>query len=104
MTLLHHADAETAAAQFKKLLVRRDAAPRAANPIRRFREELRLTREEFARLNGVPVTTERSWERDINAFVPSGGRLTRLIELARRNEYPLYISEIWDYVELSRKT
>lgn len=101
-TLLHLIDAETRGGKIVKLASRPDAEPRHPNPVRRFREELRLTRDEFALLMAVPKDTLRAWERDVNAVVPSGSRTTRLIELARRNYYPLMLKELYDYCEKNR--
>jgi DNA-binding transcriptional regulator YiaG len=73
------------------------------NPVRRFREDLQLTREAFAALLHVPVETERAWEREGGAVMPKGSRALRLIDLARRNWYPLMLEDIWKYTEKSRR-
>lgn len=51
----------------------------------------------------VPVETERAWEQEDNAAMPKGSRAIRLIELARRNWYPLMIEDIWTYAERGKK-
>lgn len=75
---------------------RPDAAPAHPNAIRRFREELRLTREEFADLLEVKVETLRTWEALKGGSKPHGDIALRMIRLAQRNNYPLTINEIYD--------
>ena len=99
MSLEYHQDAKTKAGHLKQLLSRPDAAPRDPNPVRRFREELRLTREVFAELMGIPVETLRAWERHEHVVIPNGPRMERLVELARRNYYPLYIGDVVRFAE-----
>lgn len=98
----HYLDAATKEGRLKKPVKRPDQNPPHPNPIRAFREELRLEREEFGELMNVPVQTLRVWERTENAYVPRYGPLTRLIELARKNEYPLYWKDIMSYAESTR--
>ncbi len=103
MQLEHYADALTSKGRLRKPIQRRDSAPLHPNPIRRFREELRLTRQELAGLMAVPKETVRAWEHEVECFAPGHSRLMRLIELARRNEYPLYVRDIMAYAEKSRE-
>jgi DNA-binding transcriptional regulator YiaG len=68
------------------------------NPIRRFRNELGLTVPEFAELIGVPFETARSWERaSKKGFVPIHRTMMRMINIARKNKYPLLIADIYAY-------
>lgn len=74
--------------------VRPDANPPHHNVIRRFREELRMGRNEFADLLGVNVDTLRVWETD-GKSKPRAPAAMKIIEVAKRNEYPLDISDIF---------
>lgn len=78
---------------------RPDKKPLHPNPIRRFREELHLTRQEFAALLDVSLDTEKLWEKTVRPVMPRSQSALKLIDLARRNSYPLLLEEIWDYVE-----
>lgn len=75
---------------------RRHKRPLALNPIRRFREELQLTRAEFAELFHASEPTVKAWE-DMNAFVPRSEVLIHMVEVAREAKYPLLVQEIWDF-------
>lgn len=99
MEFIHHLDAETKKLKIKKLTERDDAAPRSANPIRRFREELRLTRRAFADLVQAPIETLRNWEALTDCVQPEDSTMRQLIAIARRNEYPLYYTEVIEFVE-----
>ncbi len=81
----------------KKPLVRPDSKAPHPNPVRAFREELRLNRDEFATLVGIKLETERAWEQERRPVMPTGPRLTKLLACARRNFYPLGLKEIEDY-------
>jgi DNA-binding transcriptional regulator YiaG len=80
---------------------RADSAPLNSNAVRRFREELRLNRKEFASLVGVSPATLRVWELRNNSR-PSGPTLLRLIDLAERNEYPLSVADVYADVEFDK--
>jgi len=103
MKVEHYADAQTMEGKIRKPIQRHDSATLDPNPVRRFREELRLTRDAFAELMGIPVETLRAWERHEKAVVPGQSRMNRLIECARRNHYPLLIMEIVRFSEGSKK-
>lgn len=78
---------------------RKHAKPLAKNPIRRFREELRMNRTEFSKLTGWPVETLRQYEREgPTVCQPGGKRMSELIQLARESRYPLSVVEIIAYV------
>lgn len=95
MELIYHADAKTRKIPgLKGPNLRPDAKAPNANPIRRFREEMRMTRDDFAEILHTNKETVRSWERDPGPVVPSGPRLNRLLALAQANKYPLYYHEI----------
>ena len=72
---------------------RPDAIPPHDNVIRRFREELRMDRPEFADLVGAKIDTLRVWEG--GSSKPRGPAALKIIEIAERNEYPLNISDIF---------
>jgi DNA-binding XRE family transcriptional regulator len=77
---------------------RPSAAKPSSNPIARFREELRLTVREFAKLVGVPFETARSWERaGPKGFMPVYRTTMRMIGIARKNKYPLLLAEIYEH-------
>ena len=94
MKVIHFLDAATLKRPMRKPVTRPDAAPRSPNPIRRFREEMRHTRDHFAEMIGVPMETLRSWERLDKPVVPTRPKLDELVNLARRNYYPLMVTEI----------
>ena len=85
------------------IMRRPDSAPLHDNPIRRFREELRLNRTEFAKVVGFPENTLRAYERDDYAICPGGKRMGQLIQLAKNNKYPLSIFEVYAHV-LTKKS
>lgn len=65
------------------------------NVIRRFREELRLDRREFASLLEVNVDTLRVWETQ-GKSKPRGSAALKIVEIADRNDYPMRIEEIFE--------
>jgi DNA-binding XRE family transcriptional regulator len=73
---------------------RPDAAPLHPNVIRRFREELRLNRQQFAQLLDEKIDTLRVWEGGTGAK-PRGEKAVKIVELANRNNYPLTITDIF---------
>lgn len=73
---------------------RRDAAPPHPNPIRRFREELRLNRQEFADLLEENVDTLRVWE-GTTGTKPRGEKAMKIVSLAELNDYPLTMDDIF---------
>jgi transcriptional regulator with XRE-family HTH domain len=82
---------------------RPDAAERHPNPIRRFREELRLERLKFGGLLNVGVSTLRAWERvDDTVCMPRGDALMAIIHLAKRNKYPITFNEMRRFVDEQR--
>jgi len=72
---------------------RPDANPPHENVIRRFREELRLGRPEFADLLDVKIDTLRVWETGKSN--PRGPVALRIVETANRNNYPLTVEDIY---------
>lgn len=74
--------------------VRTDSVPPHPNVIRRFREELRMGRKEFADLLDVNVDTLRVWETEGKSR-PRGPAALRIVEVAKRNDYPLDITDIF---------
>lgn len=79
---------------------RPDQEPRHPNPIRRFREELRLDRPAFAKLCEVSTSTVRAWERvDPTVCMPRPVSGLKLIKLAKRNKYPLTFNEMRRFVD-----
>jgi len=75
-----------------------DAAPLHENPVRRFREDLRLNRAQFSRVIGIQVDTIRSWEMTGSRNVlPRRASMTLLLKLARRNKYPLNYGMLYEY-------
>lgn len=70
-----------------------DQRPPHPNPIRRFRQALRLTREQFAELLDVSHETLRVWEK-LSPSVPRPDRMKKLLAVAERNHYPLTAQEI----------
>jgi len=79
-------------------VLRPDSGPLHDNPIRRFREELRLEREQFCRLlNNLPVATLRGWEEPFESrhyHAPRSHHIDQLVALAQRNRYPLFAETI----------
>ena len=73
---------------------RPDAAPLHPNVIRRFREELRLSRREFADLLRENVDTLRVWE-GMTGAKPRGEKAIKIVNLAQKNDYPLDMADIF---------
>lgn len=94
-------DAETLKLPMIPPAVRPDKKPLSDSPIRRFREELHLSREELGAQVGVSLETVKKWEAEFGSSCPGASTLLSLLKLARKNKYPLLVSEIWDY---ARKT
>ncbi len=78
---------------------RPDAKPLSDNAIRRFREELRMDRPEFADLIDANVDTLRVWEK--GSSKPRAQSAMRIIEIAERNYYPLTLADIFPVTEKS---
>lgn len=74
--------------------LRPDAKPPHDNVIRRFREELRMDRPEFADLLDVKIDTLRVWEAGKSR--PRGPAALKIIEVASRNDYPLTLEQIFE--------
>lgn len=72
---------------------RPDAIPPHTNVIRRFREELRMDRPEFADLLEVKIETLRVWEAGKSK--PRGPAAMKIVQVAERNDYPLTIEQIF---------
>lgn len=72
---------------------RPDATPPHQNVIRRFREELRMGRPEFADLIEANIDTLRVWEG--GKSMPRAPAALKIIEVASRNDYPLDITDIF---------
>jgi DNA-binding transcriptional regulator YiaG len=72
---------------------RPDATPPHQNVIRRFREELRMDRPDFADLIEAKIDTLRVWEAGKSK--PRGPAALKIIEIASRNDYPLSITDIF---------
>lgn len=81
---------------------RPDSNPPNPNVIRRFREELRLSRPEFADLLEANVDTLRVWETD-GRSKPRGPAAAKIIEVAQRNDYPLTMADIYPQEEKKKK-
>lgn len=79
---------------------RPDAKPLAENAIRRFREELRMDRPEFADLVGVNIDTLRVWESGSSRPRPHSAM--KVIEVAERNYYPLSLKDIYPKDRLAK--
>ncbi len=77
-----------------KLVKRPDAAPLHENQIRRFREELRLTREQFAAKLGVSIETVRVWEAK-GRSKPRPETARKILALAKRNKYAMTMDSIY---------
>ncbi len=73
---------------------RPDAIPPHPNVIRRFREELRMDRPEFADLLNVKIDTLRVWEAGKSR--PRGETAMKIIQVAERNSYPLTLEQIFE--------
>lgn len=73
---------------------RPDSAPPHPNVIRRFREELRLDRKDFADLLGCNIDTLRVWEAP-NGSKPRGEAALNILSYAARNHYPMTIDDIF---------
>lgn len=73
---------------------RPDAKPPHDNVIRRFREELRMDRPEFADLLEVKIDTLRVWEAGKSK--PRGPAAMKIVQVAERNDYPLTIEQIFE--------
>lgn len=71
---------------------RPDSGPLHDNAIRRFREELRLGRTQFAGLLGVNEYTLRVWEEGKSR--PRTPATMKIIELAHKNHYPMEVADI----------
>lgn len=84
---------------------RPDARPPHPNPIRRFREEMRLTRAQFVRLVKTSTDNLRMWEGSgrLKATRPKGEAAIAIVELAQRNYYPLTLQDIYYNVEQQAK-
>jgi len=72
---------------------RPDATPLHNNAIRRFREELRMDRQQFASLVEANIDTLRVWEG--GKSLPRARAALKIIEIASRNDYPLDITDIF---------
>lgn len=82
---------------------RKDAIPPNENVIRRFREELRMSRPTFADLLEVNVDTLRVWETDGRSR-PRAEAALKIITIAKRNDYPLRLDDIFpEQAETKRK-
>lgn len=74
-------------------ITRPDGKPPHENPIRALREELRLSRQEFAQLlteragKKVSVGAVRTWEDGV--VFPRNTHLDAIFEVAERNRFPL---------------
>lgn len=73
---------------------RPDSAPLHENVIRRFREELRLDRGQFSELLDVNIDTLRVWES--GSSKPRGPAALKIVQVAKRNQYPMTIEEIYE--------
>lgn len=73
---------------------RQDSKTLHSNIIRRFREELRLDRQEFSDLLDVNIDTLRVWEGGKGAK-PRGEAALVIVACAERNDYPLGITDIF---------
>ncbi len=72
---------------------RPDANPPHSNVIRRFREELRMDRPEFADLIEAKIDTLRVWEAGKSN--PRGPAALTIIAVADRNDYPMSMADIY---------
>ena len=80
---------------------RADSIPIHDNVIRRFREELRMNRPTFAELLEVNVDTLRVWEADKSK--PRGEAALKIVKVAKRNNYPMAITDIYPDMEEPKK-
>jgi DNA-binding transcriptional regulator YiaG len=71
---------------------RPDSGPVHNNAIRRFREELRLGRPQFAELLDVNEYTLRVWEEGKSK--PRTPATMKILEIAHRNSYPMEVIDI----------
>lgn len=74
-------------------IVRPNSAPISANPIRAFRDELRLTAGQFAKAAGVTIHSIRIWET--NRSVLRYEAAQKLVDLAEKNFYPLTLEDLY---------
>jgi len=74
--------------------LRPDSNPLHENAIRRFREELRMDRPEFADLLECNVDTLRVWET-AGKSRPRGEAALKIVSVATHNDYPMTIDEIY---------
>lgn len=74
-----------------------DMNPFHPNPIRRFREALRMNRKEFSALVKIPMFTLKTNEAEFNPSTPGAGAMRRLLRVAKRNNFPLTESAIVTY-------
>lgn len=81
---------------------RPDALPPHNNPIRRFREELRMDRPDFSILLDVNIDTLRVWEAGKSK--PRGESALKIISIATRNDYPLSITDIFPNAKKKKTT
>lgn len=72
---------------------RPDAIPPHTNAIRRFREELRMDRKQFADLIDANIDTLRVWES--NKGNPRAPAAMKIIKIAERNDYPLTMEDLF---------
>lgn len=72
---------------------RTDSVPPHDNVIRRFREELRMDRKQFAELIEANIDTLRVWEA--SKSFPRPQSAIRIIEVAERNDYPLQLGDLY---------
>ena len=82
---------------------RPDSLPLHPNVIRRFREELRMDRPAFADLLEVNLDTLRVWETQ-GKSKPRGEAAFKIVSFARRNDYPLAITDIFPAKPKKKKT
>ena len=82
---------------------RPDSIPLHPNVIRRFREELRMDRPEFADLLEVNIDTLRVWETQGKSR-PRGEAALRIVDIAAHNDYPLAITDIFPPKKKKKKS
>ncbi len=80
---------------------RKDSIPLHANAIRRFREELRMNRPVFADLLEINVDTLRVWEA--NKSMPRAEAAIKIVRVAKRNDYPMSIADIYPEEKTRKK-
>ncbi len=81
---------------------RPDSKPPHPNVIRRFREELRMDRTQFADLLEVNVDTLRVWETDGKSR-PRGEAAMTIVITAQHNDYPMKIEDIYPKTPKKKK-